>query len=256
MAQSSSKQIPIKILRAHRSDFPTMARLCAEAMSVDLIHRVLYPTANLLDSSLQEVQLIKELEHDAAPPTQAAPKVHIWKAVSGTSNDLDADVASEPVPTEHPDDILGWVLFRINEEQKGEEDVELGGAPQVASDAPASSVAFLSRLGGEFTDAIAKHIGQKSHIYCNPLLIRPQSQGQGIGSRLLQYGLEKLGADKVPTLIITQARINEYYHQFGFNDVRIVDVDLADYMGRRKGYGMHRSNVMIRPPGDASSKTP
>ena len=51
MASSALQEVPITIVKAHSSDFPTLARIAAEAMSVDLIHRVLYPSANLLNGS-------------------------------------------------------------------------------------------------------------------------------------------------------------------------------------------------------------
>ena len=263
----------IAILCAHSSDFPTLARIAAEAMSVDLIHRVMYPSTNVLDSRQQESRIIEELKRSASSPTSDQPKVHIWKAVP--REEAETDLESEAVATKDTGKILGWVLFRVYEardETATANSIITSGVPEAskanprenphkqtanatresnpqASNHPQStSRAFLSRISGEFKMAVAENLGSKPYIHCNFLMVRPGQQGRGIGSQMMRYGFEKLGADTLPCLVITQARLHEWYQKLDFEDVHVVDVDLAEYMGKYKGFGIHRSNVMVRPP--------
>jgi len=86
-------------------------------------------------------------------------------------------------------------------------------------------------------------------------MVLPSYQMQGIGRALLQYGLYNLGADEVPVWIGTQARGRDMYLKFEFEDVGHLDVDLAEYMGPHKGFGLHRNYCMIRWPGGASGSS-
>lgn len=112
---------------------------------------------------------------------------------------------------------------------------------------PETGRAFFERLGKEYGPAIAKAIGDRPHMLRNFLMVRPQQQGQGLGSAMMRYGLENLGGHKLPCLVITQDRLHDWYAKFGFKDVHTVDVDMSEFMGKNRGFGVHRSNVMLRP---------
>lgn len=81
------------------------------------------------------------------------------------------------------------------------------------------------------------------------LMVHPSHQRHGIGSALLLHGFNTLGADKVPIWLITQMRGRNLYARFGFEDVDVLDVDFAEYMGPWRGYGVHRNICMVRQPG-------
>ncbi|KAI9703545.1 MAG: hypothetical protein M1820_005849 [Bogoriella megaspora] len=245
-----------------------MARIAAEAMSVDLVHRVLHPSRNLLDGSPQESKVLAELQRANNSQESGQPKTYIWKAVTGGTGTH--DTSSEPVPTKETRDIVGWALFKVHQpqpnspvaesttsaNQKAEEDVKrtaAEGMHTIAAPAATSTLKlsedFLKRLRGEFAPAIAKHVGAKSYIHCQFLMTRPEQQGRGIGSELMKHGFKFLGADTLPTLVMTQARLHDYYEKFGFNVVHNVDIDLTEYMGANRGFGVHRNSVLVRSPG-------
>ena len=80
-------------------------------------------------------------------------------------------------------------------------------------------------------------------------MVHPSHQRRGIGSALLQHGFHTLGADTVPIWLITQMCGRNLYAKFGFEDVDVLDVDFAEYMGPYRGYGVHRNICMVRQPG-------
>ena len=80
-------------------------------------------------------------------------------------------------------------------------------------------------------------------------MVLPAFQRMGIGSKLLQYGFEILGANTVPIWLVTQMRGRAMYLKFGFEDVDVIDSDLSEYAGPYQGFGVHRNICMIRQPG-------
>ena len=80
-------------------------------------------------------------------------------------------------------------------------------------------------------------------------MVLPAHQRKGIGSAMLRHGFEKLGAAEVPIWLITQMNGHELYKKFGFEEVEVVDVDLSEYTGLYRGYGVYRSICMLRQPG-------
>ena len=268
MAEAFCNSSSTSIVQAHNDDFPTLARIAAEAMSVDLVHRVLYPSKNLLDGSPQESKVLAELRRAAKPQELGQPKTYIWKAIAGGVGA--EDTGSEPVPTRETGDIVGWALFKvhrpqasasmaestISSNQKAAEDAKektAEGMPAAAASAATlsskPSEVFQRTLREEFAPAVTKHIGNKSYIHCQFLMTRPEQQGKGIGSELMKHGLKTLGANTMPSLVMTQARLHDYYQRFGFEDVHVVDIDLSELMGAWRGFGIHRNNVMVRSPG-------
>ncbi|KAI9657408.1 MAG: hypothetical protein M1821_003090 [Bathelium mastoideum] len=170
-----------------------MARIAAEAMSVDLVHRVLHPSKNLLDASPQESKILAELRRAAKSQELGQPKTYIWKAIAGGASA--EDMGSGPVPTRKTGDIVGWALFKlyqpqanasvaestISSSEKAEEDADkttAEGMPAVAAPAATSSSepskSFLQRIRGEPAPAIAKHMRNESYIHCQFLMTRSE----------------------------------------------------------------------------------
>lgn len=85
-------------------------------------------------------------------------------------------------------------------------------------------------------------------------MVLPAYQRKGIGTALMRYGFEELGAGVLPIWLVTQVRGRQMYQTLGFEDVDVVDIDFSEFMGKYKGFGVHRSVCMIRQPsGSASS---
>ena len=65
----------------------------------------------------------------------------------------------------------------------------------------------------------------KRHWYLMVLGVEPKRQGQGVGSALMQPGLEQADRDRLPCYLETAKEINlKFYKKHGFEVVRKVDL--------------------------------
>ena len=66
-------------------------------------------------------------------------------------------------------------------------------------------------------ELISKHHPREPHWYLQTLAVEPASQRRGIGTALIEPGLERADADGVGSYLETQRRDNiPYYERFGF----------------------------------------
>ena len=66
-------------------------------------------------------------------------------------------------------------------------------------------------------ELISKHHPREPHWYLQTLSVEPASQRRGIGTALIEPGLERADADGVGAYLETQRRDNiPYYERFGF----------------------------------------
>ena len=84
-------------------------------------------------------------------------------------------------------------------------------------------------------------------------MVLPAYQRMGIGTKLMRYGFDELGAGALPIWLATQARARHVYETLGFEEVGVVDVDFGEFMGPYMGFGVHRSVCMVRQPGGGPS---
>ncbi|MCJ1378760.1 hypothetical protein MMC17_001859 [Xylographa soralifera] len=210
--------LAVEISATSETDFPALAHIASRAMEVDLIHRIMYPSSDRLDTTLPEQFITAELRRAVLEA-----HAHTFKATASHS---------------------GRIV--------GPSNGQLAAGPSMASFPPDCNLDFIQRLGREFGDRHTKHMGGKEHAVWTSLMVLPEFQRRGIGSALLTYGLETLGANKWPVWLVTQMRGRELYRKFGFDDADMLDIDLSEYAGPHRGFGSHRSMCMIRQPKDAT----
>lgn len=87
-------------------------------------------------------------------------------------------------------------------------------------------------------------------------MVLPSHQRRGIKTALMRHEFEELGADTLPTWLVTQVRGRQMYQTLGFEDVGVVDIDFSEFMGKYKGFGVHRNICMIRQPRGVPSSGP
>ena len=77
-------------------------------------------------------------------------------------------------------------------------------------------VPAMSRAG-RWEELISKHHPTEPHWYLQTLSVEPGSQRKGIGTALIEPGLQRADADGVGAYLETQRRDNiPYYERFGF----------------------------------------
>ncbi|KAL8785419.1 MAG: hypothetical protein Q9195_008654 [Heterodermia aff. obscurata] len=218
----------IEVSLASEKDFSTLAHIAAVAMSVDLVHRIIYEGNDPFDTSRQEQSVMAELDRAASNP-----QAYICKATLGSS-----------------EKIVGYAMLRF-------EDIpEKATEPVVPRFAPGINGTFLRSIMSRVRTAHAKYMAGKRHVWWNHLMVVPAFQRMGVGSTLLQHGLELLGANKVPIWLVTQMRGRAIYLKFGFEDVEVIDFDLSDFAGPYQGFGIHRNICMVRQPGGVAGSDP
>ena len=87
---------------------------------------------------------------------------------------------------------------------------------------------FLDGIG--YLDKIHKEImGSKPHWYLWVLGVAPNSQGQGIGSRLIQPVLDRADKEQIPCYLETETERNvKFYRKRGFEVVSEGEVPGGD----------------------------
>ncbi|KAL6714502.1 hypothetical protein ACLMJK_007927 [Lecanora helva] len=93
-----------------------------------------------------------------------------------------------------------------------------------------------------------KHMKGREHAYWSALMILPEWQGCGIGSSIIRWALEYLRLDSMPVWLNAQPDGYKLCKKFGWKDIGNVDIDLAEWAGPNKVYGIHRTVCMLRDP--------
>ena len=79
-------------------------------------------------------------------------------------------------------------------------------------------------------------------------MVLPSHQRRGIGSAIIEFALESLELDRLPIWLYAQPDGHNLYQKLGWKDVENVEMQLAEWAGKGKGYGLHRTVCMIREP--------
>ncbi|KLU91282.1 hypothetical protein MAPG_09803 [Magnaporthiopsis poae ATCC 64411] len=99
-----------------------------------------------------------------------------------------------------------------------------------------------------------KQTGGEEYLACSLLEVLPQHRGQGIEDRLLQYALAQLSPEQdgkarpvlvSPSLVELDTKLDVFTRQ-GWREVDHFDVDLAEWMGLYRGYGVYRFPLLRR----------
>jgi hypothetical protein len=67
---------------------------------------------------------------------------------------------------------------------------------------------------------------------------------------LLRWGFKQYGLEKEKVWLNTQMHGRNIYRRFGWVDVEFFDVDLVEWGGKYRGFGIHRTPLMLRQPGE------
>jgi ribosomal protein S18 acetylase RimI-like enzyme len=78
--------------------------------------------------------------------------------------------------------------------------------------------------------------------------VHPTRQNQGIGRKIVEFLDKEYGIDKALVVLQTNATAEDFYKKLGWETVNSTDIDLSEWAGKGRGYGVHRSPQMVRYP--------
>ena len=81
------------------------------------------------------------------------------------------------------------------------------------------------------------------------LYVKPGRQRRGIGSLLLSKLFEQDGLENELVFVQTLSSSEGFYAKFGWEMAASTDIDLREWAGENRGYGLHKSPQMLRQPG-------
>lgn len=127
-----------EIIPATAEDLPTLAHIAVIAMDVDLLHRVMFPSTDPLNTTFRESIILNQMRS-----TFAKPEAHGFKAVSKASGQ-----------------IIGYGLFSFeNPEKEGE---KAKAPPHKLPEG--INQEFMKRVGGFVRSEHAKYLADKRHV--------------------------------------------------------------------------------------------
>ncbi|KAL9625612.1 MAG: hypothetical protein Q9160_000325 [Pyrenula sp. 1 TL-2023] len=147
----------VDIVPATEADLPILSRMGVTAMSVHLVHRIMFPSNNYLDTTKAETHLLDDLRQHMKNPA-----ARLFKACS----------------KENPGEIAGYMLFRF-EDGKIEDTLpaaqeEPTNAATASPDPTLVDVApklpervnsrFLAALSSLLRPAYKKHMSGRPHV--------------------------------------------------------------------------------------------
>jgi len=80
------------------------------------------------------------------------------------------------------------------------------------------------------------------------LYVRAGWQGHRIGKHLVEYLYSKYELDNELVIVQTRAMSEGFYAKLGWITADSTDIDLSEWGGKGRGYGLHRSPQMLRYP--------
>jgi ribosomal protein S18 acetylase RimI-like enzyme len=98
----------------------------------------------------------------------------------------------------------------------------------------------------------SQQMGNKKYVVLQALATNPKHQGQGIGTRLVQWGAEMADSEQLPCWAHASPASYSLYERAGFQELGRSDYNLAEWAPGGKegnrGWGTYTFRYMMRPP--------
>ena len=109
------------------------------------------------------------------------------------------------------------------------------------------NVELLKFRDKELERLIWKHLKGEKHVIWHQYSIHPSYHSTELCSSMIRWGFEHYGlAHETIWLETTEP---ELFLAYGWGQVDVLDMDLRKWGGEYKGYGTHRTYILVRKPG-------
>ncbi|KAJ5621561.1 hypothetical protein N7528_006344 [Penicillium herquei] len=210
-----------RIERIDREDLPFLGKFIHSAKLALSINRLIY--LNWPDEELQSAQYLRAVTsgfHNTS--------AECFKAI---------------------DNVTGEIVGYINITGKSQEAENLSDKnPDPKAPIPDGLNPPLLAEVDNAVSEIAKETDGMERFAITYMCVKPTAQRNGVGSKLVQLGIDRAKAGGVPLTVCAEAPSIPFFTSLGFVETKHVDMDLRKYAPDNSGFGIFRLAGMIWRP--------
>lgn len=144
--------------------------------------------------------------------------------------------------------VVGIAVYQLQPHKRTQADLD-GEAAEGANRpmSPSANAALLERFGEALSASRAKHIGTAAYLYLKILAVDPEYQRQGVGSVLLDWGMDIADRVGIQSYLEASEVGRALYRRYGFAEKGWVEgFDIREFVPE-VGEEEHRFMCMVRP---------
>ncbi|KAJ5707570.1 hypothetical protein N7488_007371 [Penicillium malachiteum] len=145
------------------------------------------------------------------------------------------------------DNVAGEIVGYINVKSHKAENL-LDKKPDPKSPIPEGLNPPLLAEVNNAVSEIAKETEGMERFVITYMCVKPTTQRHGVGSKLVQLGIDRAKAGGVPLTVCAEAPSIPFFTSLGFVEMKHVDMDLRKYAPDNSGFGIFRLAGMIWRP--------
>ncbi|KAL4907942.1 hypothetical protein BDW74DRAFT_148274 [Aspergillus multicolor] len=186
-------------------------------------------------------------------PNEAVQRRNYRSALEGLDFDSE-DRESLTVVNDESGEIIGHLaLLRKQPQSPVQDDTERGeshatSAPQQADIPDFFNPEVFNAVIGAISELSDPALKTKEHYEVVYIVVDPAYRHRGIGRGLIQHVLTKAKAAGVPVAVSSEPQSYEFFTRLGFEEVKSVDMDLAQWAPPYSGFGLFKLRSMIWNP--------
>ncbi|KAJ6114492.1 hypothetical protein N7486_000270 [Penicillium sp. IBT 16267x] len=204
------------------SDLPTLGKFIHSAKLALSINRLIF--LNWPNEKLQS-----ELYNHAVHSGYENPAAECFKAVDNVTQEIIGYIVLErKIPEE---------ARTSDQKVEPEQDVPDGLNPPLLAEVTNATI------------QIAKEV-KDTHRFVEVIYmcVKPSVQRHGVGSKLVQLGVDRAKAQGVPLVVCAEAPSIPFFDKLGFKETMHVDIDLRKYAPANSGFGNFRLAGLVWHP--------
>ncbi|RDW86897.1 GNAT family N-acetyltransferase [Aspergillus mulundensis] len=186
-------------------------------------------------------------------PNEAVQRRNYRSALEGLDFD-NSDRESLTVVDDELGKIIGHLaLYRREPQTPVQDDIECGQSQAASATEQADIPDFFN---ADVLNAVIEAVGElsdpalktKEHYEVVYIVVDPAYRHRGIGRGLIQHVITKAKAAQVPVAVSSEPQSYEFFTKLGFEEVKSVDMDLAQWAPPYSGFGLFKLMSMIWDP--------
>ncbi|KAI4731931.1 acyl-CoA N-acyltransferase [Aureobasidium sp. EXF-10728] len=253
--------MPIQVRQGVPSDYPARERIFQGAFSAGL-------RPHIFPNGLTEADLMHNYSENlhgyrtnlSTSDTQAGQRIFVAYDTETPADPSDllfpeawehrAEFELSDAEKKEAKKVVGIAIWGLQPFARTQEQIDKEAAEEPArAHAPGANGALLDAMDAAMTASKKKHIGLQPYMYLKVLAIDPAYQRRGVGSLLLDEGLQIADRCGVQAYLEATKAGRPLYARYGFEDREYMDFDVVKYAPAARDEPQHEFMVMVRPVG-------